>query len=127
MPTKAEQAVGKSNTKITMASGKQASLSAIVDAVQQAADQTQAPAWRFEDFDDGSRIQITCFPKPRTEGELAPRPSFNRAGHLHKTDDGRLFRCVGSGATPDAEHEWEQIGELPTEPQITALEQKVKL
>lgn len=66
----------------------------IIDEVQAAADQTQSEAFRYEDFPDGSRVEIRCYPKPRTTGEFAPVPSDDCEGCLHKTDDGRLFRAV---------------------------------
>ena len=65
----------------------------IIEEVQKAADDTQSIAYRYEDWEDGSRLEIRCFPTPRSSGETAPAPSLEVEGTYHLTKDGRVFEC----------------------------------
>lgn len=65
----------------------------IMAAVQDAANQTQSVAYQYLDYADGSRLEIRCFPVPRTSGDLAPAPSLEVEGLYHATEDGRVFEC----------------------------------
>jgi hypothetical protein len=57
----------------------------IIEEVQAAANATQSEAYRYEDYADGSRLEIRCFPKPWSKGEKAPRPAPSVAGSFHVT------------------------------------------
>lgn len=64
-------------------------LQAIADEVQQVADQSQSFAYRFEDCEDGSRIEIRCAPNVHLDN--VPEGNVDHDGHLTVVD-GQVLR-----------------------------------
>lgn len=92
MPTLAEKAAKKPTPE----------LQAIADEVQDIANASQSFAYRFEDLDDGSRIEIRCAPVPCLT--QLPDGPVDLAGSLALVDD-RLLEVHPHSAVDRARRE----------------------
>lgn len=103
--SRAEEHAERGTGRVTLATGEEVSLEDIIGEVQAVADQTQSEAYRYEDYADGSRLEIRCVPTPRSSGEFAPAPHSDLEGTLHQTDDGRLYKLAAKIADVKGDEE----------------------
>ena len=76
--------------------------------LQRIADESQAYAYRWEDFPDGSRLEIrvSCTPAIQVEDASLLEPTPDVEGHLAVDPAGDLHRCWNVGTDESPVYEW---------------------